>query len=161
MGARCLPNLSTDLCAGSQTTPLYSHSTGAAPMWTTSESSTCLPTGWTTLPGEGQNRLLLQLRCCLQWVSQPLPASLCCAPCPLHPPPALSACTPTPAAPLPTPALPYRSHLPCLSIVHWRSADPDLAAELGQPLEQALGFFGAAQQTYGPLLLAALSQATA
>ncbi|KAI7837221.1 hypothetical protein COHA_008947 [Chlorella ohadii] len=40
------------------------------------------------------------------------------------------------------------------------SADPDLAAELGQPLEQALGFFGAAQQTYGPLLLAALSQAT-
>lgn len=39
-------------------------------------------------------------------------------------------------------------------------ADPALAAELGQPLEQALGFFGAAQQTYGPLLTAALTKAT-
>lgn len=41
-----------------------------------------------------------------------------------------------------------------------RRADPALAAELGQPLERAMAFFGTAQQTYGPLLLGALSKAT-
>lgn len=41
-----------------------------------------------------------------------------------------------------------------------RSADPGLASELGQPLEEVLAFFGSARDAYSPLLLAALSEAT-
>ncbi|KAL4432798.1 hypothetical protein ABPG77_008124 [Micractinium sp. CCAP 211/92] len=39
-------------------------------------------------------------------------------------------------------------------------ADPALAAELGEPLQAALGFFSAARDAYGPLLVAALGEAT-
>lgn len=39
-----------------------------------------------------------------------------------------------------------------------RSADPALAAELGEPLQAALGFFSAARDAYGPLMVAALSR---
>lgn len=41
-----------------------------------------------------------------------------------------------------------------------RSADPSLAAELGEPLQAALDFFFAARDAYGPLLVAALREAT-
>ncbi|KAL4458113.1 hypothetical protein ABPG75_012978 [Micractinium tetrahymenae] len=41
-----------------------------------------------------------------------------------------------------------------------KSADPALAAELGEPLQAALGFFSAARDAYGPLLVAALREAT-
>lgn len=40
------------------------------------------------------------------------------------------------------------------------SADPALAAELGEPLAEALRFFGAAQEAFGPLLQGALAEAT-
>lgn len=39
-------------------------------------------------------------------------------------------------------------------------ADPELAGELGQPLQEALGFFAAARDACGPLLMRALREAT-
>lgn len=65
------------------------------------------------------------------------------------------ACGCPPLAPQTPPLL-----LPMLKTCTGHRADPALAAELGQPLEQAMAFFGTAHQTYGPLLLGALSKAT-
>ena len=40
------------------------------------------------------------------------------------------------------------------------SSDPELAAELGEPLQEVVSFFTAVRDAYGPLLVEALGEAT-